>query len=159
MTRANTPEQIWRRIQIGEADECWPWTGKVNNSGYGIFTASGEARGAHVWAYKLANGGVVPDRVLHTCDNRRCCNPKHLFAGTSSDNAKDCWNKGRNFYQQNPNARPKGANHANAKLTDAQVADIITSYATGKVRQVDLAAKYKVSQRVISLIVRRESYK
>jgi Mor family transcriptional regulator len=30
---------------------------------------------------------------------------------------------------------------------------------TGKHRQVDLAKKYKVSQRVISLIVRRESYK
>ena len=159
MTRANIPEQLWRRVDIKGVDDCWPWTGKVNDSGYGSFTVSGDARGAHVWAFMLATGTVDPDRVMHTCDNRRCCNPNHLFEGSSSDNAKDCWQKGRNFYQRNPEARPRGTTHANAKLTAAQVSAIRTSYSTGMYRQVDLAKRYKVSQRVISLIVRRESYK
>lgn len=159
MTRANIPEQLWQRVRIKSVDECWPWIGKVNNAGYGIFTVRGEARGAHVWAFKLSTGIANPNRVLHTCDNRKCCNPKHLFVGSSSDNAKDCWRKGRNFFQQHPEARPKGADHANAKLTTAQVVAIRTRYATGRHRQVDLASEYEVSQRVISLVVRRESYK
>ena len=33
--------------------------------------------------------------VLHTCDNRRCINPKHLFLGTPQDNTNDMIQKGR----------------------------------------------------------------
>ena len=42
--------------------------------------------------------------------------------------------------------------HANAKLTPDQVTQIRSL--TGIVRQVDLAARYNVTQRVISLIQR-----
>jgi antitoxin component HigA of HigAB toxin-antitoxin module len=49
--------------------------------------------------------------------------------------------------------------HANAKLTPEQVNAIRDRYDAGAVRQVDLAQEFGVSQRVISLITRRESYK
>ncbi len=32
---------------------------------------------------------------MHTCDNRRCINPKHLVGGTRDENNKDRARKGR----------------------------------------------------------------
>lgn len=89
--------------------------------------------------------------VLHKCDNRKCCNPKHLFLGSMRANLLDAYAKGRK-------TQPRSA-HVNAKLTLEQVRNIRTTYDAGYTRQVDLAAKYGVSQRAISLIIRRETYK
>lgn len=52
-----------------------------------------------------------------------------------------------------------GADHANAKLTMAQVAEIRERYAASRISQEVLAAEYGVSQGVISGIVRGKSYK
>ena len=32
---------------------------------------------------------------MYSCDNRRCCNPKHLSVGTNRENALDMMRKGR----------------------------------------------------------------
>ena len=150
---------LWKRVKIGQANECWPWIGRVNNSGYGTFCA-GIAAGAHVWAFKL-HYGHWPKKgcVLHKCDNRLCCNPLHLVDGNKRDNAKDAWGKGHNYYQLNPQSRPKGEAHANAKLTAVQVQEIRRMYASGLWKQKDLGEGFGVSQRVISLITRGEAYK
>lgn len=66
-------------------------------------------------------------------------------------NLLDAYAKGRK-------AQPK-SQHTNAKLSAEQVRAIRRMYDAGGVRQVDLATKYGVSQRIISLIVRRETYK
>jgi len=60
-------------------------------------------------------------------------------------------------YRKKRKVQPKSG-HVNAKLTPAQVLEIRRVYDAGGVRQVDLAKQYGVSQRVISLVVRRETY-
>lgn len=66
-------------------------------------------------------------------------------------NLVDAYRKGRKV-------QPRSA-HTNAKLRPCQVREIRALYDAGGVRQADLATRYGVSQRVVSLIVRRESYK
>lgn len=158
MNAPNIPEMLWKHVAIKRHRDCWLWTGPVNSSGYGGFSCRGELKGAHVWAFKL-HYGRWPDKgcALHRCDNRLCCNPTHLFDGSLVDNSVDAWAKGRNCFQ-NGVTRPAAEAHANAKLTNQQAREIVERYDAGGVRQIDLAAEYGVSQRVISLITRGESY-
>ena len=165
MSAKNTPEKFWARVNRSSYDGCWEWQGSHNSSGYGTLHWHGEVVVAHRVAYALTYGGVALltgfrqlDRaktykrfVLHICDNRRCCNPEHLFLGSMSANLKDAYNKKRKV-------QPR-SKHANAKLSHEQVKEIRRRYDTGEALQVPLAKEYGVSQRTISLVIRRETYK
>ena len=49
----------------------------------------------HVVWY-LTHGYFPTDYLCHTCDNKRCVDPEHLFEGSNSDNQRDAVDKGRN---------------------------------------------------------------
>lgn len=165
MAAKNTPEKFWTKVRICSPNECWEWQGAVTSSGYGNLSWHGLHVQAHRVAYFLTNGGIsLPTNfrqegaaaryrrfVLHKCDNRLCCNPEHLFLGSMRSNLLDAYAKGRK-------AQPK-SKHANAKLTATQVVAIRRRYDIGKNTQQQLAVEFGVTQRAISLIVRRESYK
>ena len=165
MSAKNTPELFWARVKKGNCTDCWEWTGAMSSSWYGSVAWQGARVQAHRLAYLLSIGGIRPETlfrvgdrartykrfVLHKCDNRLCCNPRHLFLGSMRTNLLDAYRKGRK-------TQPR-SKHVNAKLTPAQVRTIRARYVRGGVRQVDLAAEFGVTQRVISLIIRHESYK
>lgn len=160
MPAKQTPETFWAKVRRRANDECWEWGGATNNTGYGTVGWHGRNYTAHRVAAFLSGLVESPSRpahsrdkghVLHKCDNRRCCNPHHFMIGSYSDNQKDA-------YQKQRRVQPKGGAHVNAKLTNEQAEEIRNRYAAGEY-QVPLAKEYGVSQRVISLIVRGESYK
>lgn len=150
-------ERFWAKID--KTDGCWLWTGATNSGGYGSFMYAGRLCGAHrlmlVWFGRLVSpihtGCRSKNVVLHSCDNPRCVNPQHLTMGTNSQNQREA-------YARNLRKPYLGSTHTNAKLTDAQVKEIRDLYDSGQMLQIPLAKKYGVSQRAISLVVRRETY-
>lgn len=89
--------RFWAHVDVsGGKDQCWPWRGPINSSGYGVFKFHADIYLSHRFAWELTNG-KIPDGmfVCHHCDNPPCCNPAHLFIGTPKDNAQDAMKKGR----------------------------------------------------------------
>lgn len=88
-------------------DSCWIWTGGSRGAGYGAIKVDGKVIDAHRYSYKLHKGDIPEGMyVCHSCDNRRCVNPDHLFLGTPKDNWKDAVDKGRIIPVTNPKKHP-----------------------------------------------------
>ena len=100
-------EKFWSKVKIGTDDDCWLWQGAKNTTGYGLFSVRNcekqwEKTGrsfTHVLAHRLSaamhKDVEQHDYVMHKCDNRACCNPRHLQVGTALDNFLDMVAKGR----------------------------------------------------------------
>lgn len=116
-------ERFWEKVD--KSGDCWPWTGSHDPRGYGHFQpVDGKSVGAHRFAYILTFGPIPPGLfVCHHCDNPICVNPVHLFLGSPKDNTQDSLRKGR-LSPHTPGTF-RGAASAKAKLTEAQVLEIL----------------------------------
>jgi hypothetical protein len=88
--------RFWPKVGIASPEDCWEWMGEPFGDTYGHVLFRGSTWGSHRIAYLLTNGPIPGGLwVLHKCDNKRCCNPSHLFLGTCADNEADKKSKGR----------------------------------------------------------------
>ena len=90
------PHRFWSKVKLSGA--CWEWQACVNQAGYGIFgIEKTKVDRAHRIAYRIFYGDI-PDGlfICHSCDNRKCVRPDHLFAGSNQDNVNDMVRKNRN---------------------------------------------------------------
>lgn len=76
---------------------CWEYIGAKDADGYGMFWFNGRTIGAHRFSIEyLANQPLNKgNQTCHSCDNPCCCNPNHLFIGSTQDNTADRHRKGR----------------------------------------------------------------
>lgn len=142
----NTIEDVWRFVNRREPDECWLWLGNLSSNGYGQMSVSRRTCLAHRLAYTSAVG-AIPDGlyVCHRCDNKRCCNPAHLFLGTNADNQRDASAKGLLAH---------GSRHHNAKLTEDAVREIRARRSAGE-SQYALARTFGIGRPQIAAITNR----
>jgi hypothetical protein len=126
---------------------CWEWQHGTRR-GYGAFSIDGKNRAAHRVSYMIYNGEIPEGLyVCHTCDNKSCVNPQHLFVGTAQENMEDASKKKR--MRTN---RQFGETNLMSKLTRQQISEIRKGYKNGT-KQVTLADLYGVGQWQISKII------
>ena len=83
----NPIESAWKFVSISGPDECWPWIGGVHIKGYGVFYSDSKNLKAHRIIYQLSFGQIPDGKlIMHKCNNKLCCNPKHLQIGTDLEN-------------------------------------------------------------------------
>ncbi len=141
--------RFWSKVQ--KTETCWEWTGFVNRNGYGCFRVGGRSITAHRYSFALVNGDPGKLWVLHRCDNRKCVNPEHLFAGTQIENAADMVSKDRQRFVA-------GSQNPIAKLTEQTVILIRERYAKGGIGTRALAKEYGVSRAAIRSALSHRSW-
>lgn len=138
---------------LQKENDCWTWQGNVRH-GYGIMylpQAKCSIR-IHRLMWQVFNKQEIPATAIvrHLCHNRVCCNPHHLAIGTHADNAQD---------KVNANRQSKGYGTGNAKLTEKEVVEIRTRYATENVSEESLAKQYKIGKTIIGNILLGQKWK
>lgn len=144
---AKLPERIAKKIQVGGAAECWPWTGCFGWNGYGLSGLHGRKVRVHrlVLEAKLGRKLKSTEESRHKCHYKPCCNPDHLEEGSHQDNVADTIRAGRqaqgdrqglrlhpearafgdrNGSRTHPEKRPRGEAHAGSTHSETEVVSI-----------------------------------
>lgn len=165
-------DRFWPKVnRSGGPNACWEWLAHRNASGYGVFRTSSTMHGktglAHRFAWQLSHG-EIPDGlfVCHSCDNRGCCNPSHMFVGTNHDNVQDKMLKGRHVslsgaqhpLRIRPERAARGERCRKAVLTESAVRRIQQLLKSGASRR-EIAAEYGVTRETIGNVANGKTWR
>ena len=82
--------------KVNRATGCWTWKSHYDGDGYAVYSVRGTRVKASRMMWVVQGGSLPPDReICHSCDNRGCVNPEHLFLATHRENIQDMMRKDR----------------------------------------------------------------
>ena len=142
-------ERFWGYVNYNGPNGCWMWDGPMGTYGYGVIGANNKLLMAHRISETIARGDPGPLYVCHRCDNPRCVNPDHLFAGTQDDNMKDMVCKGRSC---------RGEKSGHAKLTADKVRKARELVVSGEQTQQAIAREYGVIEATLNQAIHGRSW-
>lgn len=152
---AEWERKFWDRVDVREPHECWNWIGHAqrrSSCGYGLFNVHSRAMRAHRASWIIHNGTIQRGQfVCHSCDNRRCVNPSHLFLGTPLDNSRDAASKSR----LRP---PRGSEQRTAKLAETDIVAILQRRMAGDSISA-IARDYDVATSLVVNICQRKAWR
>lgn len=133
---------------------CWIWQRARGSHGYGMLSVSGRVVLAHRHSYETAKG-AIPGSLLvcHSCDNRRCVNPSHLWLGTDRDNLQDALRKGRGRRGVH-----RGEDNVCSKLTEQDVRQIRRRVDAGET-QTGVAREFGVHKTTVQYLYARKTWR
>lgn len=117
---------------------CFEWVGTKDRHGYGMIKVGRRSMLAHRVSKIISLGSTLERNkfVCHTCDNRSCINPDHLWIGSNADNMADMKAKGRSHLCSRPRER-----RADCKITVADIEQMRRLKAQG-MQVKDIAARF-----------------
>ena len=130
---------------------CWIVAShKPGKNGYPRLTYKGKVDTASRVMYQIVNGNIPKGLfVLHTCDNRMCINPDHLYLGTFYQNMYDMVKRNR----QN-----RGEDRPSAKLTNKNVLTIRKLLLKG-ISCIEIRKLFNISRQSITDIKMNRTWK
>ena len=145
--KGTSPEQkFWAKVV--KTQNCWNWIGETRFGGYGyLYLGNHKYIRVHRFSYKL-HKGKIPTGLLvcHSCDNRICVNPDHLWLGTHKDNAIDKMKKGRQVI-------PKGEKNWGCKIKWEEVKKMRELYKSELYFQYEIAKMFSISTSLTNMII------
>lgn len=149
MSRRNTAEKFWSKVDVKGPDDCWLWKGPLHPCGDAQWYWKGRLTLVHHVAFEIETGYDMQTRkrvagagaivLRHTCDNPPCCNPRHLLLGTQLDNIRDKVQRNRCLKW--------------TKLPDRVVVAIREKFSAGGITRKELADEFQICPSWIGRIV------